>query len=159
MRCIRKQAGDIWNDVHIDLEALLRARTRTLTERITGMLGQAGEAASATEQQRFAHRIKEVRAAMGKTTIDKLDREREKIEQEMQQLTFSEDKRRDQRARLRDVEEELQRRQSHYQELLESLQRDQQRVLEHVLPNRYELRGNVQVFPVAVEIRLPAVSQ
>ena len=44
---------------------------------------------------------------------------------------------------LRGIEEELQRRQSHYQQLLESLQRDQERVLEHVLPDRYRLRGNV----------------
>ena len=152
-------AADLWDDVRLDLEFLLRKRTDTLTERISEMLAQIGEGAIVSEKERFEERIREVRAAMRKTTIEKLERERAKIQQEMQQLTFSESKRRDQQARLRGIEEELQRRQSHYQQLLESLQRDQERVLEHVLPDRYRLRGNVQVYPVTVEIRLPEASQ
>ena len=49
---------------------------------------------------------------------------------------------------------ELARRQQHYDELREQLQRERTRVLEHLLPNRFALAGAAQVFPVAVEVRL-----
>ena len=52
-------------------------------------------------------------------------------------------------------EEELERRQSHYELLREQLSRERVRVMEHLLPKRFALRGHVQVFPVAVEIRFP----
>ena len=52
-------------------------------------------------------------------------------------------------------EEELQRRRTHYELLRQQLSRERARVMEHLLPHRYALRGHVQVFPVAVEIRLP----
>jgi hypothetical protein len=57
--------------------------------------------------------------------------------------------------RIADLEEELRRRETHYRELLEYLKADQERVLERMLPRRYKLHGGVQVFPVAIEIRVP----
>ena len=56
---------------------------------------------------------------------------------------------------LNAAEEELQRRREHYERLRLQLDRERQRVLEHVLPRRYRVRGEAQVLPVAVEIRLP----
>jgi len=44
-------------------------------------------------------------------------------------------------------------------ELREQLERERTRVLQHLLPRRYEMRGEAQVFPVAVEIRLPEVTR
>ena len=38
-------------------------------------------------------------------------------------------------------------------QLREQLARERVRVMDHLLPRRSTLRGNVQVFPVAVEIR------
>lgn len=57
---------------------------------------------------------------------------------------------------LAEREEEIRRRKAHYEELREQLQRE--RVVKHILPKRYALCGNAQVFPVAVELRLPAMS-
>ena len=40
-------------------------------------------------------------------------------------------------------------------EIREQLQRERTRVLERLLPARFALAGEAQVFPVAVEVRLP----
>ena len=52
-------------------------------------------------------------------------------------------------------QEELDRRRYHYEELRTQLSRERERILKDLLPKRYTLEGEVQVFPVAVEIRLP----
>jgi hypothetical protein len=73
----------------------------------------------------------------------------------MMQRSLLAEQEREQEVRLRNLEEELELRTRHYQGLLESLELEQNRVLEQVLPRRFELRNQAQVFPVAVEIRLP----
>lgn len=58
----------------------------------------------------------------------------------------------------RDIEakqEELKRRRHHYEELREQLSRERERIINHVIPNRYAMRGTPQVLPVAIEIVLP----
>lgn len=73
----------------------------------------------------------------------------------MRQLSLIDMARREQEDRLRDLDAELQRRSSHFHELLDRLKTEQDRTLNSVLPKRYQLRQAAQVFPVAVEIRLP----
>jgi hypothetical protein len=51
--------------------------------------------------------------------------------------------------------EELQRRRGHYEELRQQLAQERERVTDHLIPKRFAMRGDAQVFPVAVEIRLP----
>ncbi|HOI54238.1 MAG TPA: hypothetical protein PLP01_03225, partial [Phycisphaerae bacterium] len=53
-------------------------------------------------------------------------------------------------------EEELKRRQQHYEEVRDQLARERERITKILLPRRYALMGDAQVFPVAVEVRLPA---
>ncbi len=91
---------------------------------------------------------------MQETTLQKLEREREKLLAEMRQGALFPELVREREQELRDLEEELRRRRHHYQELLEQLQLEQGRVVERLLPKRYTLRGRVQIFPVAVEVRL-----
>ena len=42
-------------------------------------------------------------------------------------------------------------------DLLERLKSEKQRILEQVVPKRFALHGEAQVFPVTIEIRLPEV--
>ena len=56
---------------------------------------------------------------------------------------------------IEEREKELQRRRIHYEEIREQLGRERSRILNHLLPARFTLAGGAQVFPVAVEIRLP----
>ena len=56
---------------------------------------------------------------------------------------------------MEEKEEELRRHRDHYEEIRGQLQRERTRIVEHLLPARFALAGDAQVFPVAVETRLP----
>lgn len=150
-----QRAQELWSEVAFDLSRLLQQRAEALTARVTQHLKEAGKRAQEEEKKRFQQRLREVEQAMRETSLQKLEREREKLLARMQQAALFADWVRRQEERLRDLEEELRRRRSHYQELLDQLREEQARVLERMLPRRYALRGQVQVFPVAVEILFP----
>lgn len=148
-------AADVWLDIEPELRAILERMATEATRRAELQLKAAAKAALATEKERFRHRLKEVERAMQETTLQKLEREREKLLAEMRQGALFPEMIRDKEQELRDLEEELRRRRHHYQELLEQLRQEQTRVLEGLLPKRFTLRGRVQLFPLAIEIRLP----
>ena len=56
---------------------------------------------------------------------------------------------------IKEKQEELRRRRHHYEEIREQLRHERIRILERLLPARFALAGETQVFPVAVEVRLP----
>lgn len=56
---------------------------------------------------------------------------------------------------IQEKQAEIDRRNSHYSEIRDQLQRERERTIEFLLPKRYAMPGDAQVFPVAVEIRLP----
>jgi hypothetical protein len=149
------RAADLWLEVAPELPAVLLAKAAALTRRITERLGEAASVAIAREQERFRHRLREVERAMRETTLQRLDRERAALLADMRQGGLFPELIRDTEERLRNLEDELHRRRHHYQELLDQLQTEQARLLSHYLPRRYALRGEVQVFPLTVEIRFP----
>jgi chromosome segregation ATPase len=58
----------------------------------------------------------------------------------------------------RSIEEkqaEVERRRRHYEEVRDQLARERERITKILLPRRYALQGEAQIFPVAIEIRLP----
>lgn len=150
-----RQAREIWSEIDADLRSFTKKQAESLTSTLQQVLGAAGKDALRDEKERFAHRLKEVHRAMTETSIAKIEKEREMLLQEMMQRSLLAEQEREQEVRLRNLEEELELRTRHYQGLLESLELEQNRVLEQVLPRRFELRNQAQVFPVAVEIRLP----
>lgn len=151
------QAQDLWDEVSQEVRAVLSKMADELTAQLTVRLKAIGQEAQKEEKERFRHRLQEVERAMRETTIQKIEKERDALVGDMQQLSLIPDERRAQEERLRDLDDELRRRKSHYQDLLDQLKREQQRVLEGILPKRHSLRGAAQVFPVTVEIRLPEV--
>lgn len=152
-----RRAQDIWLEVERDLPGALERMALQTTARIEGALASASKAALNDEKELFRHRLKEVERAMQETTLQKIERERDKLLGEMRQGALFPEFIREWEQKLRDLDEELYRRRHHYQELLEHLRTEQNRVLEKLLPRRYSLRGQVQVFPVAVEVRLSEV--
>lgn len=154
----RRRAIALWDEIWLDLRDALSAHARDLTAAVRRALDDAGKRGLRDEKKRYDHRLKEVEAAMRETTLARLQKEIDKLDADLKQGLLFEDLRRDLAEKRRNLEDELQRRQTRYRELLELLRADQDRVLTRMLPRRYELRGDVQVFPVAVEIRLPEVS-
>jgi superfamily II DNA or RNA helicase len=150
-------ARHIWEDIEPDLRQFVQDCATQLTTKLRDALKDAGKSAIEEERERFRVRLKEVEKAMSDNTISKIQKERDELIEKMRQLTLIDIDRRAQEDRLRDLEAELNRRSSHFHDLLDRLKADQERVVANVLPKRYQLRQSAQVFPVTVEIRLPEV--
>jgi superfamily II DNA or RNA helicase len=152
----RRAALAFWDEVAPDLGPALKKLAAELGARLREHLVASGKRAMAEEKKRYQHRLKEVEAAMRETTLAKLEKERDKLLESQKQLSLLPEAARETEARLADLNDELHRRRTHYQELLKVLEADQERVLARMLPRRFALHGAAQVFPVAIEIRLPA---
>lgn len=148
-------AQEVWDEIRLDVQDELAQMVDALTQQLKKELAARKTIALKEEQSRFKHRLKEVEKAMRETTLSKLEKERDALLEDMQQLLLIAEQRQAQEGRLRDLEDELRRRRSHYQLLLDQLEQERDRVLTLILPQRYALRGQAQVFPVTVEIRLP----
>ncbi|WP_428266022.1 DISARM system SNF2-like helicase DrmD [Haliangium sp.] len=152
-------ARTLWNDLAVDLRARVRDHAARVEEHIRAGLDQRRDHALAEAADRFTGRIKEVRAAMKRHSLSKLEREIRGLEKRHANLTLFPDMERDVAQRLRDLQDELARRVNHSEQLLALLEQEKERVLQRLLPARHSLRdGGVQVFPLTVEIRLPAGS-
>lgn len=150
-------ARELWEDIRADVREQVRQQTGELTERLRRALERDRTESEKTERDRFQQRQGEVSALIAQSTIQRLEREIEMMKAERQQgILFDRD------SRLKDLERsveqregEVRRRRQHYDELRQQLQTERERVLNGIVPKRFALRGGGQVFPVAVEIRLP----
>ncbi len=156
----RERAGDIFDDARADLQAWLRRYRNDLTERLRRLLRADGDAARSREEERYRQRQGEVSALIEQSTVARLTREIEDLTRKTsQRRLFDEDERLAALEHsIEEKQDELARRRRHYEEIRNQLQRERKRVLDHLLPARFALAGQAQVFPVAVEIRLPAPS-
>jgi hypothetical protein len=152
-------ARSLWDEVDRNLGQFLKQYRTTLTESVKGHLVAAGDETRQREKESFERRINEVAALQRSQSIDKLRREIEERRNGALQLSLLEDANEIAERQLRDLEDELKRRTGHFGELLDRLKSEKTRILERVVPNRFTLRGDVQVFPVTVEIRFPEVRQ
>jgi superfamily II DNA or RNA helicase len=148
-------ARELWDHVEDNVRSFISSYRGALTGSIKRELKVAREDAAAHEKEAFERRINEVAALQKAQSIDKLRREIEERKSAARQYDLLEDA--DERAEreLRDLEDELKRRQSQFGNLLERLKDEKKRILEQVVPQRFALRGDAQVFPVTIEIRFP----
>ena len=109
------------------------------------------------EDERYRQRQGEVSELIEQTTSARLERELERLQRDRSQTSlFDEDDR--VAAIERSIEQkqaELDRRRHHYVDIRQQLGRERKRILEHLLPARFTLAGDAQIFPVTLEIRLP----
>ena len=145
----------IWDAARDQVREFVGAHRARITERIRDELKSVAEEAHAREKDAFERRINEVSALKRTQSAEKLKREIEEHQAASIQKHFFEDADAQAAKQLRDLEDELKRRQGQFDDLLERLKAEKTRILEKVLPQRYTLRGEVQVFPVTIEIRLP----
>ncbi|WP_062641345.1 DISARM system SNF2-like helicase DrmD [Caballeronia arationis] len=150
-----QEARAIWDDVDDDVRTWINTYRTCLSETIAGELEAAGAEAAAHEKEAFERRIREVSNLQRDQSIEKLKREIEEQRAASLQYSLLEDANELAERRLRDLQDELKRRQGQFGDLLERLMQERDRILQHVVPNRFTLRSTAQVFPVTVEIRLP----
>ncbi len=151
------RAREIWDEVEPEVRHVVDDSATRLTRRLEAALADERDASVRRERERFQSRQGELSQLIQEQTLARLEREIAGLVAEQQQgLLFDSEQHvaeiaRSQRAK----EEELARRRAHYDELRRQLEAERTRVLEQLLPRRYAIRGGAQVFPVAVEIRLP----
>ena len=150
-----QEASRIWDEVQDQVQTFVGAHRSQLSERIQQELQIVYDEAVAKEKAAFERRIREVGALQRAQSADRLKREIEEQRAASIQMHFFEDADAKAERQLRDLEDELKRRQSHFGDLQERLKMERDRIVDKVLPRRFALRGEAQVFPVTVEIRLP----
>lgn len=148
-------ARRLWEDFEDDCRRFITAHKSSLNEIFAKHLATLRETEEQRERDAFRSRIGEVSALKATNSIQKLEREIEDWKLQARQSDLFDNVDELASAKVRDLEDEIKRRTRHFDDLLERLKAEQERVLKRVVPNRYRLRGSCQVFPVTVEIRLP----
>jgi superfamily II DNA or RNA helicase len=153
-----ERARTVFEDVEADLKAWLHRHASSLTAVLEEQLRVEGTRARQLEEERYRSRQGEVSALIAETTIAKLEREIDELKARRQQgLLFEEAEALDRLDRsIEEKQKEIERRTRHYDEIRAQLERERERILKYLLPRRHAMSGHAQVFPVAVEIRLPA---
>ena len=152
----RDAAREIWDEVEGALKDRVRALQAELTASLAERMARSGKAVREREKQRFDRRKKELERAIGENQLARLTKEAEKLRARARQLSLFSEVDQEIQKRLADLDAELGLRGSHYEQVQERLAALAARTLEQVLPRRYALRGEARVYPIAVEIRLPA---
>jgi superfamily II DNA or RNA helicase len=152
-----KKARETWDEVAHDVREALKSIAADLQKRLNQTLAEELETAKTREAERFQSRQGELSSLIEASTLARLEREIQELENERRQGRLFEQHEilEDLLASQRQKEEEVKRRREHYGALREQLGHERKRVLERLLPLRFSMRGQVQVFPVAVEVRLP----
>jgi hypothetical protein len=152
-----EKARDLWVDVAADLKSALKQHSKGIAKNIGKQLPLDEKAARDSENQRYNSRQGEISTLIQNTTMERLRKEIEELGLQRQQgLLFDQDRQFDELDRnIETREEELRRRRSHYEEIRRQLTEERERIIDHLIPKRYTLRGEVQILPVAVEILFP----
>ncbi len=153
----KDRAAELLLDLEVDLKNIVRDMRERLTGDLRVQLEQDGKTARSEEDKRYQSRQGEVSTLIAENTLQKLEREIASLKSQKEQgMLF------DAEAHLEDLdksiklkEEEVEHRRKHYEEVREQLSRERERVVNRLLPKRYTLFGEAQVFPLAIEVCLP----
>lgn len=152
-----ERARDVLIEVAPELKIFLGRHAGVLTMDLGEQLTADGKHARKGEDSRYRSRQREIDNLLSENSMAKLEREVEKLKTERRQgLLFEEADHLDRLDRsIEEKQEEIARRKRHYEEVREQLEKERERILRYVLPKRYAMASDAQVFPVTIEVRLP----
>jgi hypothetical protein len=150
-------AGEVLEDVAEQIKSFLSTHRATLTEQLRTQLASDGIQARKQEDERYRSRQGEVSSLIAENTLAKLEREvRELKARRGKGELFNEAERLDSIDRsIEEKQAEIDRRRRHYEEVRAQLEKERERILNDLLPRRLAMGDSAQVFPVALEVRLP----
>lgn len=151
-----QRTAALWDDAIDDVQDSLSDWKKSLTTRLTTRLQQAKVRALTEETERYNSRQGEISKLIQTNKVEMIQRELEAVKSDIDQgFLFAEFVA--ERAKLKEtLEEELAYRTQHLETLREYLTSERERVIQRLIPARHALAGQVQVLPIALEIRLPA---
>jgi hypothetical protein len=151
-----RRAQDLWPDLVEDVEEALSVVSKRLTADVRERLRQQLDEETKAQRVLFKERQDEIGKQL-RRDIKELEKEIKSLTEVHQDDLFSgTDEFAEFDRAMKDLEAERQRRNVHHEDMKSFLADEELRVLNELLPRRYALRGDVQVFPVTVEIRFPA---
>jgi len=148
-------ARAVWDEIADELKDRVRALQTELTASLAERMKRSGHVVREQEKQRFDRRRKELERAIGENQLARISKEAEKLRAKARQLSFFAEVDQEIQKRLADLDAELALRKGHYEQVQERLAVEAERTLKQVLPQRYALRGEARIYPIAIEIRLP----
>ncbi len=153
------RACELWEDVEDQVKAFLKEQAAALTRDLKHTMDKERVEALDREEKRFRSRQGEVSKLIEDLTIQRIEREIQEIqEQQRQELLFVDGSYfQELAASQKEKEEELKRRRAGYEGLREILNQERERILKNVIPKRFTLRGEAQVYPISIEVRFPEV--
>ena len=149
-----ESARRIFMDIEDEMADAFASIRENLNTSLRPLLAVATKEEVGKEKERLDARIAEIDVAMRDANVKAISKELDTLIAEGETWLFEEISR-DEAERKQSLEEELELRKRRYRELRDFLKKEQKRLLEEVLPRRYSLAGNIQVFPVGVELVLP----
>lgn len=150
---LAERARDLWGLVEYDLRDAIEELRNHRGQQLQDLLDRRRPEIIDSEKRRYKQRIKEVRQAMWKNNLEKLEDEIEELEQSLNQLALSEDIQRQKVEKLRAKEDELRLREMHFNDLRETIEKERDTFVGEVLPKRLAVADKINVFPVTVEFR------
>jgi hypothetical protein len=150
-------ARNLFDDLTPDLQEFIKELRPKLTAKLLEQLQVDGEAARQEEMRRYQSRQAEVSTLIVENTLAKLEKQIGQLKAERaQQHMWRSQRELDELDRsIEEKQAEVERRRRHYEEVRDQLARERERITKILLPRRYALQGEAQIFPVAIEIRLP----
>lgn len=150
-----EQARELWDEMELQVKDFLKKQSAELTSELKSMMDSERNNALDREEKRFKSRQGEISSLIEKMTSKRLEREIEELQEQQRQglLFVDESYFQELAASEKAKEEELRRRRAGYEELREVLNIERDRVLKNVIPKRFTLRGEAQVYPISVEVR------
>jgi len=149
-----ESARRIFLDIEDNMADAFASIRESLNSSLKPLLAVATKEEVGKEKERLDARIAEIDVAMRDANVKAISKELDALIAEGETWLFEEISR-DEAERKQRLEEELELRKRRYRELRDFLKKEQKRLLEEVLPRRYSLAGNIQVFPVGLELVLP----
>ncbi len=148
---------DIIDTLEPDLRHHIRTMAATLTEELRQRLETEREAAIKETQERYQSRQGEVSALIEGQTIEATERRIKELlrEKEQGRLAFAKEDLQKVETSIERMREELKRQVIQYEDVRKHLNAERDRILKHLIPRRFSMHGDAQVFPVAIEIRFP----
>jgi len=161
-RPLLMNVATMWSASKQNIEASIHGHTQSWLDGLDEQLEAALESALDDEKKAFRRQIRELKKSTERSeqAINKIKFELERWEEKSNQLTLegyrlpeAVEKTEEAKAKLADAE--FKRRKVMVDAQVERLERDRERVLNHVIPQRFSRRGEAQVWPLGVRVILP----
>ena len=146
-------ASDLILDHRNNIESWIQSYRTELQQQLAEQLKADQKAAREEAAKSFQSRAGELSELIQTNTVQRLEREIEELRTQYRQRDLFQQHEGELKRTIAQKTEEIDRRTRHLTEMRAALDKERERVIDRVIPNRYALGSDVAVFPVSFEVR------